>query len=60
MEKSKSFLRTYGKSSYFFRYTEIWSIDGESKIIKLADPQLDGYSYYPELFLVDIDYCVKP
>ena len=41
------------------RYTEIWSNDGESKSIKLADPQLDDYFHYPELFLVDIDYCVK-
>ena len=41
-------------------YTEIWSLDRDSKIIKLAEPQLDNYQMYPELFLVDTDYCVTP
>ena len=31
-----------------------------SKNIKLADPKLNSYRYYPELALVDIDFCVKP
>ena len=43
-----------------FRYTEIWSMDEGSKNIKLADPKLNSYSYYPELALVDINFCVKP
>lgn len=43
----------------FSRYTEIWSLDGHSSNIKLADPQLDKYYDYPELLNVDIDYCVK-
>ena len=43
----------------FFRYTEIWSPDGQSKNIKLANPQLHGYSSYPELLLVDVKFCVK-
>ena len=34
-------------------------IDGRSKNIKLADPELVGYNYFPELFLVDTTYCVK-
>ena len=42
------------------RYTEIWSLDGESKNIKLADPQLSHYYKYPELLLVDTKFCVKP
>ena len=43
-----------------FRYTEIWSDDEGSKSIKLADPKLNGYFYYPELMLVDTNFCVKP
>ena len=43
-----------------FRYTEIWSLDGQSKNIKLDVPQLGGYYDYPELLLVDTTYCVKP
>ena len=43
-----------------FRYTEIWSNDEGSKNIKLADPKLDYYLYYPEMVLVDVNYCVKP
>ena len=62
LEYSKSFKYSQLVIIYLknFRYTEIWSNDGESKSIKLADPQLDNYYEYPELFLVDIDYCVKP
>ena len=41
-------------------YTEIWSDDKGSKSIKLADPKLDSYNYYPELVLVDTNFCVKP
>ena len=44
----------------FLRYTEIWSMDEGSKNIKLADPKLTDYYYYPELVLVDINFCVKP
>ena len=43
-----------------FRYTEIWSDDEGSKNIKLADPNLDGYYWHPELILVDVNFCVKP
>ena len=43
----------------FLRYTEIWSDDGGSKSIKLADPKLKDYHYYPELVVVDTQFCVK-
>ena len=42
------------------RYTEIWSDDRGSKSIKLADPKLGDYDRYPELFLVETKFCVKP
>lgn len=45
-----------GGSNY--QHTEIWSLDGESYNIKLAQPKLMEYFYYPELFVVDADYCV--
>ena len=41
-------------------YTEIWSMDESSKNIKLAEPKLYRYTMYPELALVDINFCVKP
>ena len=44
----------------FLSYTEIWSTDGESKYIQLAEPKLVDYQEYPELMLVDTKYCVKP
>ena len=58
--QSKSVYLKVEKSSLFRRYTEIWSLDGQSKNIKLADPQLTDYCYYPELLLVDTTFCVKP
>ena len=42
----------------YFKYTEIWNLDGRSKNIKLADLQLVEYNF-PELLLVDTSYCVK-
>ena len=42
------------------QYVEIWSFDGESKNIKLAEPILVGYNAHPELLLVDTSFCVKP
>ena len=35
-------------------------MDEGSKNIKLADPKLNGYNAYPELAIVDINFCVKP
>ena len=48
------------QSANVFRYTEIWSLDGISKNIKLAEPILGVYNAQPELFLVDTSFCVKP
>ena len=47
-------------SALFLRYTEIWSDDEGSKSIKLADPKLSSYYRYPELILVDTQFCVNP
>ena len=41
------------------RLTEIWSSDGDSQYIQLAEPELKDYKEYPELMLVDTKYCVK-
>ena len=61
LKQSKFNLFEIEKSHFlYFRYTEIWSDKNGTKNIQLADPKLDGYAYYPELQLVDIDYCVKP
>ena len=47
--------------SHYFRSTEIWSIaKNGKKNIQLVEPKLSNYSFYPELFLVDINFCVKP
>ena len=27
--------------------------------IEVADPNLDSYSFYPKLFIVDSNFCVK-
>ena len=53
-------LITFFANYIFLRYTEIWSDDGGSKTIKLVDPKLNGYYNYPELVLVDTQFCVKP
>ena len=60
MELSKSRASQNSRSNLNLSYTEIWSIDGESKNIQLAEPKLDSYSGYLELMLVDTNYCVKP
>ena len=64
MSKSKfSFFKSRDFSerivSFSFRYTEIWSDDEGSKNIKLAYPILNNYNHYPELVLVDVNFCVK-
>ena len=45
--------------SLLFRYTEIWSVVEGSKNIQLAYPKLAGYYHYPELVLVDVNFCVE-
>ena len=44
-----------------FSKTEIWSLDENDNTIhmKIADPNLKDYSLYPELFIVDSDFCTK-
>ena len=44
-----------------FSPTEIWSRDGEDDTMnmKIAEPTLKSYYSYPELFIVDSDFCTK-
>ena len=61
-EKEQSKLNRFELANFsqYFRYTEIWTNKNGTKTIQLADPQLTMYRVYPELQLVDINYCVKP
>ena len=43
---------------HFFRYRETWSNGDEFKYI-LTEPKLSDYYHYPELLLVDSNYCVN-
>ena len=47
--------------TYLFSETEIWSMDDEDDTVnmKIADPILNNYRVYPELFIVDSDFCTK-
>ena len=53
----------YPSKSFHFsiRPTEILSLTDDDEIdnINIADPTLDGYSFYPEIFLVDSDFCTR-
>ena len=42
-----------------FSQTEIWSLDDGAFNIKLAEPFLSGFYDYPELFLVDTQFCMN-
>ena len=44
-----------------FSKTEIWSLDENDNTInmKIAEPNLTNYRWYPELFTVDSDFCTK-
>ena len=44
-----------------FSKTEIWSLDENDDTVnmKIADPNLKNYWYYPVLFIVDSDFCTK-
>ena len=46
---------------YPFSKTEIWSLEENDDTVsmKIAEPNLNNYSYYPELFVVDSDFCTK-
>ena len=41
--------------------TEVWTLDENDDTInmKIAEPTLNNYSLYPELFIVDSDFCTK-
>ena len=41
--------------------TEIWSLDENDNTVnmKLAEPKLREYKYYPELFVVPSNFCTK-
>jgi len=41
------------------QYTEIWSKENNSYNIKLASPKVNDFRHYPELLLVDPNFCVK-
>ena len=45
----------------FFRPTEIWSkaADIDDIDIKVTEPRLSYYRYYPELFIVDSKFCTN-
>jgi len=47
--------------TYFYSQTEIWTLDEYDNTVnmKLAEPKLNQYQRYPELFIVDSDYCTK-
>ena len=40
---------------------EVWILDDNEDTInmKIAEPKLANYSWYPELFIVDSDFCIK-
>ena len=46
---------------FYFRPTEIWSLTDEEEIsaIHIVEPTLDSYKDYPEIFLVDSDFCTR-
>ena len=46
---------------YLLSETEIWSLNENNDTINMnvADPILSDYEYYPELFIVDSDFCTK-
>ena len=46
---------------YLLSKTEVWTLDENDDTInmKVAEPNLNRYYYYPELFIVDSDFCTK-
>ena len=45
----------------FFSKTEIWSVDENDDTVsmKIGNTTLTNYYWYPELFIVDSDFCTK-
>ena len=48
-------------NNYLYSKTEIWSLDVNDDTVnmKIAEPNLKDYMYYPELFIVDSNFCTK-
>ena len=55
------FLTSKKLSISIFRKTEICSFNHNDDTVnmKIAEPSLNNYRYYPELFIVDSDFCTK-
>ena len=49
------------KNIHLLSKTEVWTLDENDDTInmKIAEPTLDSYFWYPELFSVDSDFCTK-
>ena len=50
-----------GLSIHLLSKTEIWTLDENDDTInmKIAEPSLYYYADYPELFIVDSDFCTQ-
>ena len=61
MEHCKTFHIKSALIIDLFSKTEIWSLDENDDTVntKIAEPKLDEYSYYPELLIVDSDFCTR-
>ena len=46
---------------YLLSKTEIWSLDENDDTVnmEIAEPNLKNYQFYPELIIVDSDFCTK-
>ena len=55
------FSEPYEKMIDLFSETEIWTLDetDNTVYVKIAEPNLNNYDLYPELFIVDSDFCIK-
>ena len=61
MEHCKTFYIKSVLLINLFSETEIWSLDENDDTVnmKIAEPNLNNYYAYPELFIVDSDFCTK-
>ena len=50
-----------GRHFMIFSPTEIWSLTDQDEIqtINIAEPTLNLYESYPEIFLVNSDFCTR-
>ena len=55
------FVHFFRPKKLIFRPTEIWSKtdDNDDINIKVTEPSLHYYRYYPELFIVDSNFCIN-